>query len=319
MAEADTDEYQKLVATVEAYKVKALQAWGTEAPPDVAVILGSGLGGFAEELDEGSQSFPFTDFPGFRVGPAVQGHDYKIVFGKIGEKRVLLFKGRKHFYQGHDDKTVMFMARSISHSMWRAGLLIVTNAAGYVDKEYKAGDIMVVTRMLTLFCNVNMLFGDNDERIGPRFFGISQAFRRVLIRDLVTPAYAAVRSSNHTFVLRQGVYAMRPGPYYEDGPDARALFRSEANVVGMSTVPDVLAAVHAGQENIIGLSLVTNESGRCVDEEEQYEDDLDGHEEVLAQANASSMNFRSLVRHIITLLTPGHLIKKYKKRSVTEL
>ncbi len=317
MAEADTEEYQRLAATVQAYKAKALQAWGTEAPPDVAVILGSGLGGFAEELDEGSQSFPFTDFPGFCNGPAVQGHDYKIVFGRIGEKRVLLFKGRKHFYQGHDDETVMFMARSVSHGLWRAGLLIVTNAAGYVDKDYKAGDVMAITKMLTLFCNVNMFFGDNDERIGPRFFGISQAFRRVLIRDLVVPAYAAVESRNNSFVLRQGTYAMRPGPYYEDEPDARALFKLGGNVVGMSTVPDVLAAVHAGQEHIIGLSLVTNESGRYEDEEVRYEDELEGHEEVLAQADASSTNFCKLVRNIITLLTPEHLVKKHKKRPVT--
>lgn len=289
---------------VEQYKRRALVAWGTDEPPDVAVILGSGLDLGSVLQDQ--HIWRFNEFTALASKSDLPGHANKLVFGRIGDKRVLVFCGRRHFYQGYDDAEVMILARSVSLPMWRAKLLIITNAAGALNRDFRPGDVMAITGIMALFANVNMCFGPHDPRLGEQFFDISRSFRRRLIRDLVQSAYNKVNGiPNGTFVLRRGVYVMRPGPFYESRPDAEALRILGGDAVGMSTASDVVGARQSGHQNMIGLSIITNFSGGVGQDDD--EDDDAGHKEVVAQAEASGPYVAQLISHIATDLRDMHL------------
>jgi purine-nucleoside phosphorylase len=222
----------------------------TGAPPQVAAILGSGLGGFAARLQR-SVSIPYADLPGFPVS-RVAGHAGRLVVGELpgagGPVRVALMQGRVHGYEGWSAAEVAFGARVLCAIGSRA--LLVTNAAGGISPEFGPGTLVRITDQLNL-TGQNPLSGPNEEAVGPRFPDMGSAYDPAL-GVLLEAAAAEVGVT-----LRRGVYAGVPGPSYETPAEIRMLRALGADLVGMSTVHDVIAARHQGVP-VAGLSVVTN-------------------------------------------------------------
>ena len=216
-----------------------------EASP-IAVVLGSGLGDFADGL-EGRRSLPFAELPGFPQA-TVQGHSGRLVFGVHQEVPVLALQGRLHGYEGHDAATVAFPVRVLGVLGARA--LVVTNAAGACNPAFEAGDLMRITDHLNL-TGKNPLTGPNEGALGPRFPDLSCAYDPRLAQALEE----AARETGST--LRHGVYAQFNGPAYETPAEVRMARTLGADAVGMSTVPEVIVAAHMGLP-VCGISCITN-------------------------------------------------------------
>jgi len=214
--------------------------------PQVGVVLGSGLGGFADAVAEPT-TFVYGHIPHFK-DVSVAGHAGCLVIGKVGPVQVAVLKGRLHYYEGHDIGEVVFPVRVLAKL--GIGSLLLTNAAGGVNREFKPGDLMVIRDHLNLM-GVNPLRGMNDERLGPRFPDLSAAydpeFRKMILAAL---AEAGLGS-------REGVYAGLGGPSYETPAEIRMLAGLGADAVGMSTVPEAIAARHMGVR-LAGISCITN-------------------------------------------------------------
>jgi purine-nucleoside phosphorylase len=222
------------------------RALPADARPTVGLILGSGLGAFAETLAS-PLKLPFERIPGFAPSTIV-GHAGNLVYGKAGSVEVLALQGRIHQYEGHDLARVAFPARLLVAAGCRT--LLVTNAAGGIDTALRAGEIVIISDHLNLLGG-SPLRGPNDERLGPRFPDMTEAYDRGL-REL-----AAAAGRDVGLTLREGIYAACPGPQYETPAEVRMLRALGADLVGMSTVPEVIAAVHMGAR-VLGLSCCTN-------------------------------------------------------------
>ncbi len=222
----------------------------TDGVPAVGVVLGSGLGGFADAL-AGPVSIPYREIPEFPVA-RVPGHAGRLVVGEVaGAGRpvtVAALQGRVHGYEGWAAEEVAFGARVLCRLGVR--LLVVTNASGAVNPELRSGDLVRITDHLNL-SGQNPLTGPNDERLGPRFPDLSHAY------DPRLGARLEEAASRLGIALRRGVYACMPGPSYETPAEVRMLRALGADLVGMSTVPEVIAARHMGVP-VVGLSMVTN-------------------------------------------------------------
>ncbi len=216
-----------------------------EASP-IAVVLGSGLGAFADGL-EGARSVPFADLPDFPQA-TVEGHNGRLVFGLHQETLVLAMQGRLHGYEGHDAATVAFPTRVLAVLGARA--LVVTNAAGACNPSFEAGDLMRITDHLNL-TGKNPLTGPNEDALGTRFPDLTQVYDVRLAEALEE----AARETGS--VLRKGVYAQFNGPSYETPAEVRMARVLGADAVGMSTVPEVIAAAHMGLP-VCGISCITN-------------------------------------------------------------
>jgi len=225
----------------------ARQALGlSQAESPVAVVLGSGLGALAESL-EGSLAVPFTALPGF--SPAtVPGHKGRLVYGKLAQTPVLALQGRIHGYEGHDPAVVAFPARVLGVLGARA--LVLTNAAGGCNPSFVPGDLMRITDHIN-FTGRNPLTGPNEDELGPRFPDLTHAYDA----RLATALEEAARSAGQT--LRAGVYIQMTGPSYETPAEIRMARALGADAVGMSTVPEVIAAAHMGVP-VAGISCITN-------------------------------------------------------------
>jgi purine-nucleoside phosphorylase len=210
------------------------------------LILGSGLGSFAEKLD-GARKLPFERIPGFPPSTIV-GHAGNLVHGHAGAMEVLAMQGRIHYYEGHDMQRVSFPARVLVAAGCKT--LILTNAAGGVDPTLTPGEIVIMRDHLNLL-PVSPLRGINDEGLGPRFPDMSEVYAS----SLRTLARAA--GDDLGMKLREGVYAALPGPSYETPAEVRMLRILGADLVGMSTVPEAIVARHMGAR-VLGLSCVTN-------------------------------------------------------------
>ena len=232
-------ELQEAVAAVQ----RALPA---NATPTVGLILGSGLGAFADTL-EGRVAVPFEKIPGFPPSTIV-GHAGNLVYGKKSGVELLALQGRVHYYEGHDLARVAFPARVLIASGCKT--LIITNAAGGVDPTLKGGDIVILSDHLNLLGG-SPLRGPNDDALGPRFPDMTEAYDKKL------RALAAAAGRDLGMALREGVYAASPGPQYETPAEVRMLRTLGADLVGMSTVPEVIAAAHMGAR-VLGLSCCTN-------------------------------------------------------------
>lgn len=236
-------------AELDAAVAAVKRALPPNARPRIGMILGSGLGGFADTLAD-RVAVPFEKIPGLPPSTIV-GHAGNVVYGRGGDPatvEVLALQGRVHFYEGHDLARVAFPARVLVAAGCKT--LVITNAAGGIDPALHAGDIVIIGDHLNLLGG-SPLRGANDESIGARFPDMTEAYDARL-REL---AVAAGREVG--LALRQGVYAALPGPQYETPSEVRMLRGLGADLVGMSTVPEVIAAVHMGAR-VLGLSCCTN-------------------------------------------------------------
>ena len=212
----------------------------------VGVILGSGLGWFADTLDNRTET-PYSQIPGWPASTAL-GHAGKLVTGRLGETKVVMAAGRAHLYEGYTAAQVAYPIRELA---WRGVTsLIVTNAAGGINTSYEPGDLVLISDHINLM-GMNPLIGPNDESFGPRFPDMSEAYSKEY-REIARQAGSALG-----LTLREGVYAALPGPSYETPAEIRFLRTIGADLVGMSTVPEVIAANHLGIK-VLGISCVTN-------------------------------------------------------------
>jgi len=215
-------------------------------PPRVAVTLGSGLSA-AFGTPDGGRLIPCSEIPGFPV-PTVAGHAGEFWAGRIGETPVLVQRGRTHVYEGRALDDVVFAPRLFS--LVGARRLVVTNASGAINPDFRAGDLVLITDHINML-GANPLRGPNLDELGPRFPDMSVAYTPEL-RDLAKDVAAA-----EGIELKEGVYVAALGPSYETPAEIRAFHTMGADLVGMSTVPEVIAAAHAGME-VLGLSIATN-------------------------------------------------------------
>jgi purine-nucleoside phosphorylase len=232
--------------------------------PAIGVVLGSGLGAFADELCE-STSIPYSDIPGWPHSTAV-GHAGRLVLGKLcGGAPVAVMAGRAHLYEGHSMHAVTYGVR-VLHSLGVRGM-VFTNAAGGIDLALDRGGLVLISDHINLQ-GVNPLVGQNDDSLGPRFPDMSDAYSRAW-RDIAKTVAAELG-----IPIGEGVYAAMLGPSYETPAEIRFLRTIGADVVGMSTVPEVIVANHLGMK-VLGISCVTNMAAGVIPESRI------NHEEVL--------------------------------------
>lgn len=248
----------------------------TTLRPTVGVILGSGLGQLVERMEDAT-AIDYCDVPHFPA-PTVAGHAGRMVFGRIGQVDVVAMQGRFHYYEGHDMRTVAYPTAFMKQFGVRT--LVVSNSAGGINRDFTPGDLMLITDHINLFAT-NPLIGLNDERLGPRFPDMTEAYSPRLI-DI---ADAAAGELGLTF--RRGVYAGLSGPCYETAAEIRYLAHGGADAVGMSTVPEVIAARYLGLE-VLGISCITNMATGIATVKH-------AHAEVVRIANEASERFCSVV------------------------
>ena len=247
---------------------------------DIGVILGSGLGDYAEALED-AVKLPYSEIPGFPRS-TVAGHAGMWCCGTLYGKRVVMMQGRFHYYEGYGMKDVTLPVRV----MQKIGVktLVVTNAAGGVNLGYHPGELMVIGDMFSMTAQ-NPLIGPNLDAFGPRFPDMSCAFDKEL------RALAHECANEQDFALREGVYAQMTGPTYETPAEIRMLRTLGADAVGMSTVPEVIVARHGGMR-VLGISCITNMAAGILDQPLN-------HAEVTETANRVKGQFRNLLDRII--------------------
>lgn len=273
-----------------------------EMLPQILIVCGSGLGGLAKTLESPTKEFAYSEIPNF-VESTVAGHAGKLVFGKLSGVPAACMVGRFHFYEGHKLEQTVLPVRVTK--LLGVKIIIVTNAAGGLNPEYQVGDIMIMNDHLSIagLAGQNPLIGPNVESMGPRFPAISDAYDFELRKFCYRAAKAVGMPRT---ILREGIYAMVAGPSYESKAEARFLRSVGADVVGMSTVPEVIAARHCGLR-VLGLSLVTNRVlmhiEPCADEEMKIEAAPYAvpahHEEVLAASAARSREMQAFVTALV--------------------
>jgi purine-nucleoside phosphorylase len=246
----------------------------------IAVVLGSGLGAFAEEFED-AVKIPYQQIPGF-VTSTAQGHAGTLVIGKVEAVPIIAMQGRVHYYEGYSLEEVTFPIRTFK--LLGIKTLILTNASGGVDVELSQGALMVISDHLNLM-GVNPLRGPNDERFGPRFPDMSEVYSREL-QELVVEESRALG-----ITTRRGIYAALPGPSYETPAEIHMLRAAGADAVGMSTVPEAIVARHMGM-NVLGISCITNMAAGISEHPIN-------HEEVMETGQRVRETFTQLLRRVI--------------------
>ena len=255
---------------------RALQQRLGQFVPQVAMILGSGLGELGDQV-ESPVYIPYEDIPHF-CRSTVQGHRGRLVFGTLEGKPVAVMQGRMHYYEGYSMEQVCYPLRVLR--LLGAETLVVTNAAGAVNTAFSAGDIMLITDHIKLF-GVSPLCGPNLEEFGPRFPDMSHVYTPRLQDN------AREAAEELSIPLRQGVYMYFPGPQYETPAEVRAARVLGADAVGMSTVPEAIVAAHCGME-VLGFTLLSNMAAGILDQPLS-------EQEVLDAAEAARETFSALV------------------------
>ncbi len=259
--------------------VKYIQEQIKDFKPQIGIILGSGLGDFADE--HCSMVIPYKDIPGFE-NSNVKGHKGQLVFAEINGKNVVMMQGRYHFYEGHSMKTVTYPVKV----MRKLGVetLIITNAAGAVDGSFIPGELMFITDHIN-FMGTNPLIGLNDDSLGTRFPDMSEVYSKDLI-DMAEDTAEAL-----SVEYQKGVYVATTGPSYESPAEIRMFRMLGADAVGMSTVPEAIVAKWAGM-NVLGISCLTNYAAGISDSPLN-------HQEVIETANRVKENFKKLLAELI--------------------
>lgn len=251
-----------------------------ERKPAIAMVLGSGLGELGDELTD-PIVIPYGEIPHYPVS-TVAGHKGQLVSGLLEGKQVLVAQGRQHFYEGYPMSDVIFPVRSLR--VLGAKALVLTNAAGGINPSFGEGTLMLIEDHINLF-GTNPLIGANVEELGPRFSDMTRCYSPRL-KDLARQVAA-----DQGIELVAGVYAGVTGPSYETPAEIRYLRTIGADAVGMSTVPEAIAARHGGME-IMGISCITNMAAGILDKE------LD-HREVMVTAERIKEDFKQLIRQIV--------------------
>ncbi len=255
----------------------------TNLRPRIGLVLGSGLGAFADGLQDAT-AIPYQQIPHFPVSTAV-GHAGRLVVGQCAKIPVVVMQGRVHFYEGYSLREVTFPIRVLGALGIRA--LVFTNAAGGINRKLRARGLLLIRDHLN-FQGSNPLLGANDERFGPRFPDMTEAYSK----KLRTTAKQVARKLR--LRLFEGVYAALHGPSYETPAEIRALARLGADVVGMSTVPEVIVANHMGIE-VLGISCVTNMAAGISKKKIN-------HDEVLEAGERVGRQFTAFLRALIPAL-----------------
>lgn len=254
----------------------------TSLEPDIAIILGSGLGPLADEIEH-PRAIAFADLPGFPVSTA-PGHAGRVVMGTLEGKRVIAFQGRVHVYEGYSPQEAVIPVR-LAHALG-ARRLIVTNACGGLNPAWRAGDLMLQTDYIN-FTGLNPLIGPNDNSLGVRFVAMMDAYDPEYL-DLARRTARAL-----DLELREGTYLAFTGPTYAPRAELRMFRAWGADAVGMSTVLEVIAARHAGMR-VLGLSSVTD---MAVADREDHSGTTE--QAVIEQAKRTGPRFQALVRGIL--------------------
>lgn len=251
-----------------------------DGKPQIGIILGSGLGSLADVLEQPVE-IDYSVIPGF-PRTTVEGHQGKLVYGELRGKQVLAMKGRFHLYEGYDISQVIFHIRVFS--LLGIKNLLVTNAAGGVNTDFEAGDLMLITDHISFFAP-SPLRGSNINEFGVRFPDMCNAYDSNLVR------IALAAAAEDGVPVKQGIYAFAQGPMFETPAEVRAFRTLGADVVGMSTVPEVIVARHCGMK-VMGISCITNMAAGVLGE-------TLNHSEVIETANRVEKRFASLVTGIV--------------------
>lgn len=249
----------------------------------IAIVLGSGLGGFADEFQD-SVSLPYREIPGF-VSSTAEGHVGSLVIGKVGAVPVMAMQGRVHSYEGYTLEEVTFPIRTFK--LLGINTLILTNAAGGIDVQLSQGSLMVISDHLNLM-GMNPLRGPNDEQFGPRFPDLTEVYAREL-QELASEEARAL-----DIAVRRGIYAALSGPSYETPAEIHMLRAFGADAVGMSTVPEAIVARHMGMK-VLGISCITNMAAGI-------SENPINHAEVMETGQRVREKFTELLRRVIAKL-----------------
>jgi purine-nucleoside phosphorylase len=266
--------WEQVQQTVEYIKNK------TGFTPEYGVILGSGLGSFTDDIVI-EHTLPYNEIPNFPVS-TVEGHKGALVFGTIGDKKVVAMQGRFHYYEGHDMKQVTFPVRVMKYI--GVTKLIVSNASGGVNPNYKVGSIVLIKDHINMMPE-HPLRGKNDSRFGPRFVNMSEPYSQ----KMIVKAKELAKELN--IEVQDGVYLGLQGPTFETLAEYRMVKALGADCVGMSTVPEVIVSRHMELETF-GLSVITD-----MGNEEAIESIT--HEEVLEAAREAEPHVRKLIKQLI--------------------
>ncbi|MDE6278573.1 MAG: purine-nucleoside phosphorylase [Paramuribaculum sp.] len=248
--------------------------------PDTAIILGTGLGALVDHISD-KQFIPYSEIPNFPVS-TVEGHSGNLIFGKLGNRPVIAMQGRFHYYEGYDMKQVTFPVRVMKALGVKT--LYVSNAAGGMNKEFRVGDIMIITDHINLFPE-NPLRGKNYEELGPRFPAMTEAYSHELI------ALADKVAADKGIRVMHGVYVGTPGPTFETPAEYEYFRVIGGDAVGMSTVPEVIVANHAGIK-VFGVSVITDLGGKDVT-------DVPTHEEVQLAAQKAQPYMMEIIKEML--------------------
>ena len=255
----------------------------TDLRPAIGLILGSGLGDFADTLEDAIR-IPYSDIPNFPV-PTVPGHSGALVFGRKCGQTVVVLQGRIHYYEGLSQQEITLPVRVLAALGVKT--LVLTNACGGVNLSFRPGDLMLISDHIN-FSGANPLIGPNLDAFGPRFPDMSDLYTASLRAAIKEKAAAA------GIPLQEGVYAMYSGPNYETPAEIRMFRILGADTVGMSTVPEALVAGHCGMQ-VVGVSCVTNMAAGVLPVKLS-------HAEVTETANRVSVKFRRLIDLILTVV-----------------
>jgi len=248
--------------------------------PSVGIVLGSGLGSFTKEI-KAEAEIPYSDIPNFPVS-TVEGHQGKLIFGELSGKKVVAMAGRFHFYEGYSGNEIVFPIRVLKYLGIET--LLLSNAAGGVNTDYKVGDLMIIKDHISQL-TFNPLIGKNNPEFGPRFPDMSEPYKK----HLIDKARAIAKQKNIN--IKEGVYISVTGPTFETHAEYRMMLALGADAVGMSTVQEVIAAVHIGLP-CFAMSVITDVGIR-------EENNVITHEEVLQAAKDAEPNFAYIFKELV--------------------